>query len=100
MSTLASNPALAISIGAVSGIVIGLAAQNLLGNIIAGMIIAIIRPVRVGDDITISGSSGRVKEIALMYTILDAPENVYYIPNAVMFSNAVTRKKTSVNKDS
>ena len=99
VSTLASNPALAISIGAVSGVIIGFATQNLLGNMVAGMIIAIVRPVRVGDDITVSGSSGRVKEIALIYTILDAPDNVYYVPNSVIFSNAVMRKKDSRSRE-
>jgi small conductance mechanosensitive channel len=98
-SSLASNPALAISIGAISGVIIGFATQNVLGNIVAGMILAIVRPIRVGDDITVSGSSGRVKEIALIYTVLDAPDNLYYIPNAVMFSNAVTRRKSSITKE-
>lgn len=93
VATLSSNPALAISIGTVSGVIIGFATQNLIGNVVAGMMLAIIRPVRVGDEITVSGSTGRVHEIALIYTVLDAPDNLYYIPNLVMFSSAVTRKK-------
>ncbi len=93
VATLAANPALAISLGTVSGVILGFATQNLIGNIIAGMILAIVRPVRVGDTISVAGSSGRVKEIALIYTILDTPDSTYHIPNVVMFSNAILRRK-------
>jgi small conductance mechanosensitive channel len=94
ISTLLSNPALAISFSTVIAVIIGFATQNLIGNVAAGMILAIVRPVRVGDQVTISGSTGRVKDIALIYTVLDAEDSLYYVPSILMFSNIVMKKKS------
>jgi small-conductance mechanosensitive channel len=98
VSSLSSNPGLAIGIGTVTGIVIAFATQNLVGNIFAGVLLAIVRPVRIGDYVTVLLSSGEVKEIALMYTILEDGENWYYVPSMVMFSNVIKRKKAPVAK--
>ena len=98
VSSLSSNPGLAIGIGTVTGIVIAFATQNLVGNIFAGVLLAIVRPVRIGDYVTVLLSSGEVKEIALMYTILEDGENWYYVPSMVMFSNVIKRKKVPVDK--
>jgi small-conductance mechanosensitive channel len=54
--------------------------------------LAIVRPVRIGDQVTVLASSGQVKEIALIYTILEDGENWYYVPSMVMFSNVVKKK--------
>src|SRR5438552_2707827 len=53
---------------AVVGLVIGLAAQRTLGNFIAGILIALTQPVRLGDEIEIEGAAGSVAEIGLTYT--------------------------------
>ena len=98
VSSLSSNPGLAIGIGTVTGIVIAFATQNLVGNIFAGVLLAIVRPVRIGDYVTVLLSSGEVKEIALMYTILEDGENWYYVPSMVMFSNVIKRKKAPTDK--
>lgn len=96
VSVLASSPALAISIGTVSGVIIGFAAQNLIGNVFAGMMLAILRPVRIGDQINVggpNGANGRVKEIDLIYTIVESDDNWFYVPSMTMFSTTVTRRK-------
>ena len=98
VSSLSSNPGLAIGIGTVTGIVIAFSTQNLVGNIFAGVLLAIVRPVRIGDYVTVLLSAGEVKEIALMYTILEDGENWYYVPSMVMFSNVIKRKKIPVDK--
>jgi small-conductance mechanosensitive channel len=98
VSSLSSNPGLAIGIGTVTGVVIAFATQNLVGNIFAGVLLAIVRPVRIGDQVTVLLSSGEVKEIALMYTILEDGENWYYVPSMVMFSNVIKRKKAPTDK--
>ncbi len=96
VSLLASSPALAISIGTVTGVIIGFAAQNLIGNVFAGMLLAILRPVRIGDQIKVGGpdgANGRVKEIDLIYTIVESDDNWFYVPSMTMFSTTVTRRK-------
>ncbi|HEX7474712.1 MAG TPA: mechanosensitive ion channel domain-containing protein, partial [Dehalococcoidales bacterium] len=97
ISTLLSNPALAITFSTVIAVIIGFATQNLIGNVAAGILLAIVRPVRVGDQVTISGSTGRVKDIALIYTVLDAEDSEYYVPSILMFSNVVMKKKSPEN---
>ena len=98
VSSLSSNPGLAIGIGTITGVVIAFATQNLVGNVVAGVMLAIVRPIRIGDYVTVLLSSGEVKEIALLYTILEDGDNWYYVPSMVMFSNVIKRKKSPINK--
>ena len=93
ISTLLSNPALAISLGTVMGVIIGFATQNLISNVVSGMMLAIVRPVQIGDEITVTGSTGNVKEIALIYTVLDTKDRLYYVPSIVMFTTVVMKNK-------
>src|SRR5215475_11207258 len=48
---------------AVLGIVIGLAAQQVLSNFMAGLVIALTQPVRIGDHVTYANEEGTVEEI-------------------------------------
>ena len=98
VSSLSSNPGLAIGIGTVTGIVIAFATQNLVGNIFAGLMLAITRPVRIGDQVTVLASTGQVKEIDLLYTILEDGENWHYVPSMVMFSSVIKKKKILIDK--
>jgi small conductance mechanosensitive channel len=93
VSILSANPTLAVSVGAITGIVIGLAAQNIIGNVVAGTILAIMRPIRISDEITIMGNTGIVIEIGVMHTIVDSGERWVLVPNMAMLTNAVRRKK-------
>lgn len=99
VTSLSSNPGLAIGIGTVTGLIIAFATQNLIGNVFAGVMLAIMRPVRIGDHVTVLSSSGEVKEIALIYTILEDGENIYYVPSMVMFSNVVKKNKATQIKN-
>src|SRR5919109_381521 len=55
---------------AVLGIVVGLASQRTLGNVVAGLLIAFTQPVRLGDEVEVEGTGGVVEEIGLIYTFL------------------------------
>ena len=95
VSILAASPALAIGVGTVTGIILGFAAQTVIGNVLAGMILAIARPVGVGDELTVSayGVSGRVVEIGVLYTVVDGGERWIMLPNTLMISTAIQRNK-------
>ncbi|MBV9571756.1 MAG: mechanosensitive ion channel family protein [Alphaproteobacteria bacterium] len=54
----------------VAGIVVGLAAQPLLGNLLAGMQIAMTQPIRIDDAVTIDGEFGFVEEITSTYVVV------------------------------
>jgi small-conductance mechanosensitive channel len=78
----------------VTSIVLGLAAQNTLGNIISGISLLIYRPVRLGDEIKVYASAGDetgvVDSITLGYTTLTMPNNERIIvPNSVLASTII-----------
>ena len=78
---------------AVVGLVIGLAAQRTLGNFIAGILIALTQPVRLGDEIEIEGAAGIVEEIGLTYTWIRAPgDDRFAIPNEKLASETIRNK--------
>jgi len=54
----------------VAGIVIGLAAQKTVGNLIAGIQLAVVQPIRVGDAVVVEGEWGWVEEIGLMHVVV------------------------------
>ena len=70
-------------------IVIGFAAQNTLGNIIAGFIILLYRPFEVGDEVVVNAPTGKevgvVETLTLGYTSLKTDDNRHiFVPNNIM----------------
>jgi len=75
---------------AVLGLVIGLAAQRTLSNFVAGILIAISQPLRLGDLVTVDGETGRVEEIALSYTFIRLSDGArLVIPNEKLASDTI-----------
>jgi hypothetical protein len=54
----------------VAGLVIGVAARPVLGNMIAGIQIAMSQPIRIDDVVVLDGEFGRVEEINITYVVL------------------------------
>ncbi|WDF53641.1 mechanosensitive ion channel family protein [Mucilaginibacter sp. KACC 22063] len=54
----------------VGGIIVGFAAQNSLGNLLAGFQIAFTQPIRIDDVLVVEGEWGRVEDITLTYVVL------------------------------
>jgi Small-conductance mechanosensitive channel len=72
-----------LAAGGVLGIIIGFAAQSTMSNVIAGVSIAVSRPFRVGDRVTMEGDYGVVEDITLRQTVIKTWENKrLIIPNA------------------
>lgn len=61
---------------AAAGIAIGTAWSGLLSNFAAGIFLLVLRPFRVGDEISAAGVTGLVQEIGLFATTLDTPDNL------------------------
>ena len=82
---------MATSIGTVTAIVIGFASQNILGNIIAGLYLAITRrPFKIGDKVSVFGNTGIVFDIGLLYSKLKSVEgDIIIAPNLSMISTTV-----------
>jgi small-conductance mechanosensitive channel len=99
VSILASSPTLGISIGAIVGVVIAFATQNILGSVIATVVILSTHMIRVGEEITISQTKGIVSDIKLTHTVLSIEEDVIFVPNSLIVSSIVQRKKRNSNKN-
>jgi small-conductance mechanosensitive channel len=54
----------------VAGIVLGIAAQSSLGNIFAGVQIALTQPIRLGDQVQVEGDVGNIEELTLTYVVV------------------------------
>jgi small-conductance mechanosensitive channel len=81
--------------GALTGVLVGIAAQQTLANLFAGIILLLSKPFVVGDDVRLwSGPlggefEGTVLEIGLTYVRLEAAAGEFRLPNAQVLSSAV-----------
>ena len=81
--------------GAVLGVLLGIAAQQSLANLVAGLVLLFARPFRVGDHVrfragALSGTiEGMVIDISLTYVRLDTDEGQVLLPNSQALAAAV-----------
>jgi small-conductance mechanosensitive channel len=81
--------------GSITAIVLGLAAQQTLGNLFAGMVLLSARPFRVGMRVRLQAGQlggpvdGVVSSLGLLYTQLARGSDVVLIPNTVVLSSVV-----------
>ncbi|MEW6264179.1 MAG: mechanosensitive ion channel domain-containing protein [Thermodesulfobacteriota bacterium] len=54
----------------IAGIIVGLAAQKTIANLLAGLQLAITQPIRLDDVVVIEGEFGRVEEITMTYVVI------------------------------
>ena len=74
----------------VVGIAVGFAAQDTLGNFVAGTTLLIERPFRIGDWVQVNEQVGKVREITLRNTRLVTRDNIYTsIPNSAVASSEI-----------
>jgi small conductance mechanosensitive channel len=94
ISYLAQNPVVAASISTISALVVGFASQNILGNMIAGLYLSVVRPFKIGDRISISGNIGVIYDIELIYTRLLAENgDIVLVPSSSMVTGIVILQK-------
>jgi small-conductance mechanosensitive channel len=75
---------------AVLGVIIGFASQQTLGNFVAGILIAITQPVRIGDRVSYAGQEGAVEEIGLTYTFIRTLDRRrLVVPNSKLASDTI-----------
>ena len=75
---------------AVIGLVIGFASQRTIGNVVAGVLIAVSQPLRLGDEVEVQGVQGVVEEIGLTYTWIRTRDNDrLVVPNEKLASETI-----------
>jgi small-conductance mechanosensitive channel len=68
--------------GALAAAIIGFAARQVLANVVAGIMLAITQPLRVGDWVTFEDHYGVVEDVRLNFTVLrTASDQRVIIPN-------------------
>jgi small-conductance mechanosensitive channel len=91
--------------GAFTAVIIGLAAQQTLGNLIAGSVLLSARPFRVGERVRLQGGplagqiEGTVSSLGLLYTTFATGDDSVMVPNSVVLNVAILplREPEAVN---
>jgi small conductance mechanosensitive channel len=91
--------------GAITAVVIGLAAQQTLGNLIAGMVLISVRAFKVGDRIRLQAGGlagqieGVVASLGLLYTTFARGQDSIMVPNNLVLSSAVVPLREPASVD-
>jgi small conductance mechanosensitive channel len=81
--------------GAFTAVIVGLAAQQTLGNLIAGTVLLSARPFRVGERVRLQGGGiagqieGVVSSLGLLYTTFAQGDDHVMVPNSVVLNVAI-----------
>ena len=80
----------ALSSAAVLAVIIGFAAQSTLSNLVAGLVLALSQPIRLGDRVRVDDRDGVVEEIGLTFTYLrgDDGRRIIY-PNSLLAASTL-----------
>jgi small-conductance mechanosensitive channel len=99
LSIAGVNPRTLALGGAFTAVIVGLAAQQTLGNVIAGTVLLSARPFRVGDSVRLQGGQiagqieGTISSLGLLYTTFATEEGSIMVPNSVVLSVAVLARE-------
>jgi small-conductance mechanosensitive channel len=75
---------------AVLGLVVGFAARQTLANAVAGILLAITQPIRIGDLVTFEEATGTVEDIRLTYTYIRSDDGTrVVVPNERLAQSTV-----------
>ena len=91
LGTMGINVSALVAGLGLTGFALGFALKDVLSNILAGFLIVIYRPFRLGDFITVTGVnlSGKVIRLDLRYTTLESDDSRILVPNSLLFTNAL-----------
>ena len=80
---------------AVLAAIIGFAAQHTIGNMVAGVQLAVSQPIKIGDKILFEEVEGRVTDITLSYTYVNpGDDSTVVIPNQMLVDGIIHNLST------
>jgi small-conductance mechanosensitive channel len=80
------------------GIIVGIAAQSTISNVIAGLAIIVSKPFGVGDYVTVRSESGFVEDITFRHTVIRLRDAHLIIPNSAITSDVIFNHSNSTIK--
>ena len=83
--------------GALLAAVVGFAARQTLANAVAGVMLAITQPLRIGDAVSFEGQGGTVEDVRLTYTYLRTGEGARLIIPNERLAGGILRNDTIVD---
>ena len=95
LSVVDVKPAAIVGVAGVTAVILGLAAQQTLGNFFAGTVLISARPFRVGDRVRLQGGvlagqiEGVVSSLGLLYTTFAVGQDSVMVPNSIVLGVAV-----------
>ncbi len=79
-----------VTIVASAGVAISLALQGALSNLVGGVILLLLKPIKVGEYVKIGDIEGTVKRIGAFYTELAMPDNRFIVvPNSSLTNTSI-----------
>jgi small-conductance mechanosensitive channel len=91
--------------GAITGVVLGIAAQQTLGNVFAGLVLLVVRPFVVGEEVVLKSGSlggeyaGRITDMGFFYVDMMTEMGPVKLPNAAVLAGAVGPGARSSNQE-
>jgi len=76
-----------------TGFAVGIALKDAVSNLVAGLLIVMYKPFDIGELITVTGVTGKVKDINLRYVTVEGENEEVMIPNNNFMTNIIKRDK-------
>jgi len=77
--------------GSITGIILGFASQNIVGNLISGIFLIVEKPIKIGDQVEIDKISGFITDIRIISTLIRTYDGLLVrIPNQQVFTSNIT----------
>jgi small conductance mechanosensitive channel len=99
MQVLGIEVTIFAAVGAAFGVAIGFALSGTLQNFASGVIILLLRPYRIGDNIVTQGQEGTVSSIQLFYTVIVSFDNkTIIVPNSKLSNEVIINLSRKGNR--
>jgi small-conductance mechanosensitive channel len=80
---------------ALLGLIVGFAARQSIANFVAGILVAITQPIRIGDRVTFDEETGRVDDVTLTFTYIDTGDGrLMVVPNEQIVTGVLFNHST------
>ncbi|HAT8558513.1 TPA: mechanosensitive ion channel [Vibrio vulnificus] len=73
-----------------TGFALGFALKDAISNLVAGIMLALYKPIKLGDTVEITGSKGVVVDLNLRYITIKADGMTHLIPNSLLLNNKLS----------